>query len=97
MTFRQDSYRNPKGIRKDSDRTPGPPESGYGKGLVVGQQQRRKEALDWAAKALPREHPPFVVAAYQAIRCGGGRPSAESVKARLVEQGRDTASLERLA
>lgn len=93
--FRRDSYRSPHGIQKDSERTPGPPESGYGKGLLEAKK-RREVALNWAAKHLPAEHPPFVFAAYEALRLSGQRPTAENVRARLADQGRDKASLERL-
>jgi len=53
--------------------------------------------LNWAAKHLPSEHQPFVFAAYEAIRLSGQRPTPENVRARLADQGRDHASLERLA
>lgn len=111
--IRRDSYRNPDGIRKDSERTPGPPESGYGKGYgkrregggggreTAGQSEelarrRYHAALDWAKRALPGEHGPFGASAAMTITALGGKVSAEAVRRRLVEQGRDAASLERL-
>lgn len=110
--IRRDSYRNPDGIRKDSERTPGPPESGYGYGKGRGRdggvggretghaeqlaRDRYLAALDWAKRALPDEHAPFAASAAMTIKALGGRVSAEAVRRRLVDQGRDAASLERL-
>lgn len=61
-------------------------------------RDRYLQAVAWAQRSLPHEHPPFAASAAMTIRQRSGRwPTAESVKARLVEQGRDMTSLERLA
>lgn len=68
---------------------------------ATGPAERSRENyerwLAWAERALPAEHAPFAASAAMTIKARGGRPTAENVRARLVEQGRDHRSLERLA
>jgi len=44
--------------------------------------------LAWAAQHLPNEHGPFVASAVRSMRMKGYAVNAESVKARLRDQGR---------
>ena len=60
-------------------------------------RERYLRFLDWAKRALPDEHAPLAASAAMTIKARGGRPTAENVRARLAEQGRDHESLERLA
>lgn len=46
---------------------------------------------------MPGEHPPFAAMAVQVLRFGGQRVTPESVRAKLVAEGRDMKSLLRKA
>lgn len=99
--FQKDSYRNPNGIREESDRNPG---RGTGKGGIRESEGKGgnpfrgsglggwQAARRYALVLLPAEDPSFVYSTAERLNHDGVTPTAAAVMAGLKEKGWDQAS-----